>query len=80
MIKVSATFIYNNIYFNNYKCEQVMNMTKEAYDYMTSKEAPSFVSKKEWTNLSKNSRLKKHLERTKDFLRASDFSFEVFAD
>jgi len=71
--KISATFQLEG-------ATQVINMTQEAYDYMTSKECPEWAKKGEWVKMSPTQRLIKHLARTMEFLGASKFTFEVFPD
>lgn len=41
---------------------QVINMTEEAYKYMTSNEVPEFSNKNSWSKLSNTLRLEAHLK------------------
>jgi hypothetical protein len=83
--KISATFFIPSYstegkIIKNKGCKQVINITKKSYDYMTSDNFPSFSSKKEWSTLSKNMRIIKHLSRTMEYLGATKFDFQVFTD
>ena len=77
--KICATFFLSGIKEEE-PCKQVINMGEESYDYMTSKECPNWASKGEWAKLSKTQRVIKHLARTKEYLGASKFTFEILPD
>ena len=59
---------------------QSINMTKQAYDYMTSKECPYFAKPKDWARMSKIKRLEAHLEETCKALGGISFTYQVFED
>ena len=72
---------YLDIYVK--KCRtasQSINMTKQAYDYMTSKECPYFSKPKDWARMSKVKRLEAHLEETCKALGGISFTYQVFED
>ena len=57
---------------------QSINMTKQAYDYMTSKECPYFAKPKDWSRMSKVKRLEAHLEETCKALGGISYTYQVF--
>ena len=59
---------------------QSINMTKEAYDYMVSKECPYFANPKDWVRMSKVKRLEAHLEETCKALGGISYTYQVFED
>jgi hypothetical protein len=59
---------------------QVINMSREAYNYMTSSESPEWCPKKIWSSLGKAKRLEKHMERTCAALGGVSFTYTVFPD
>lgn len=59
---------------------QSINMTKEAYDYMVSKECPYFAKPKDWARMSKVKRLEAHLEETCKALGGISYTYQVFED
>ena len=59
---------------------QSINMTKQAYDYMTSKECPYFSKPKDWSRMSKVKRLEAHLEETCKALGGISYTYQVFED
>lgn len=72
---------YLDIYVR--KCRtasQSINMTKQAYDYMTSKECPYFAKPKDWVRMSKIKRLEAHLEETCKALGGINYTYQVFED
>ena len=72
---------YLDIYVR--KCRtasQSINLTKQAYDYMTSKECPYFAKPKDWARMSKIKRLEAHLEETCKALGGISFTYQVFED
>lgn len=73
------------ITFNTRKTKfikQVINMNKDAYNFMTSKEKPEwYIAKvKPWDQLSKNERLIEHFKIICEDLRGKRFTFHVFED
>lgn len=59
---------------------QSINMTKEAYDYMVSKECPYFAKPKDWARMGKKARLEAHLEETCKALGGISYTYQVFED
>lgn len=62
------------------KCKpagQSLNLSMDAYDYMTGKEAPYFVKAKDWKRLTKKQRLKAHLKRICEELGGVSFTYAV---
>lgn len=61
--------------------KQVINMSKDAYDYMVSNEMPEwFHNKFKWNTMSKKQRLIEHLQRTCDHLRGKSYSYTIYED
>jgi hypothetical protein len=59
---------------------QSINMTKDAYDYMVSKECPYFAKPKDWARMSKVKRLEAHLEETCKALGGISYTYQIFED
>jgi hypothetical protein len=62
------------------KCKpagQSLNLSMDAYDYMTGKEAPYFVKAKDWERLTKKQRLEAHLKRICEELGGVSFTYAV---
>lgn len=62
------------------KCKsagQSLNLSMDAYDYMTGKEAPYFVKAKDWRKLTKKQRLEAHLKRICEELGGVSFTYAV---
>lgn len=59
---------------------QNINLTLDAFLYMTGKEAPYFSTPSQWSRMSKKERLKEHLDRIAENFNAKSYSFEVLAD
>lgn len=83
--KKKKKYIKNVEYLDIYvrKCRtasQSINMTKQAYDYMTSKECPYFAKPKDWARMSKVKRLEAHLEETCKALGGISYTYQVFED
>ena len=65
------------------KCKtasQSINMTHQAYKYMTGKDCPYFVKPKDWARMSKTKRLEAHLEETCKALGGISYTYQVFED
>lgn len=56
---------------------QSLNLSMDAYDYMTGKEAPYFVKAKDWERLTKKQRLEAHLKRIVEELGGVSFTYAV---
>lgn len=62
---------------------QSINLTKEAYDYMSSDEVPEWYSSespKKWKSLSKKERLEAHLKTMCESLGGESFTYQVFEE
>ena len=62
------------------KCKpagQSLNLSMDAYDYMTGKEAPYFVKAKDWERLTKKQRLEAHLKRICEELGGVSLTYAV---
>jgi hypothetical protein len=62
------------------KCKpagQSLNLSMDAYDYMTGKEAPYFMKAKDWKRLTKKQRLEAHLKRIVEGLGGVSFTYAV---
>lgn len=58
-----------------------VNICKEAYDYMTSNDCPSWVHKaKEWKKMDTNQRLENHLNRLCQHHNGVSFTYEILED
>ena len=66
------------------KAQQVIKMTDEAYEYMTSIACPewfiTFGGVAKWRKLSKKDRLEFHLDRLCKSMGGESFSYAVFGD
>lgn len=73
------------VVFRTRKCipaNQSINMTEEAYEYMTSTVCPDWYPEgiNKWKKLPKTERLELHLERTCKALGGVSYSYIVFGD
>jgi len=72
------------ITFYTRKCKpatQTINMSKEAYEYMISKNScPSCFKPREWSAMNKKERLEAHLKRTVEHLGGASYSYQIFGD
>ena len=62
------------------KCKpagQSLNLSMDAYDYMTGKEAPYFVKARDWERLTKKQRLEAHLKKITEELGGVSFTYAV---
>lgn len=60
---------------------QSINICKEAYKYMISKEScPSWSKPSKWATMSKKERLESYLQRTTEHLGGTSYSYQVFED
>lgn len=62
-------------------CSQSINMSKEAYDYMTSKDSclPNIKSYM-WAKMNKKQRLEAHLDLVCKALKGTSYTYKVFDD
>ena len=56
------------------------NLTKDAYDYMISKECPVGVRIKQWNKMSNTERLEWHLQKVCDHSRGKSFTYQILED
>lgn len=72
-----------------YESSQIINICKEAYEYMTAKAknkkddakyCPVFSLPEKWYPLSKKERLEAHLQRITEHLEGTSYSYQVFDD
>ena len=71
------------IVFHTRQCrpaQQVINITKESYNYMISSECPEKMSQSLWKSMSKKQRLEYHLNLTAEALGGKLLSYTVFED
>lgn len=61
----------------NKPASQSLNLSMDAYDYMTGKEAPYFVKARDWERLTKKQRLEAHLKRIVEELGGVSFTYAV---
>lgn len=70
--------------FHTRKCKpatQTINMSKEAYEYMISKDScPPCFKPREWSAMNKKERLEVHLKRTVEYLGGTSYSYQIFGD
>ena len=72
------------ITFHTRKCRpatQSVNMSKEAYEYMISKDScPAWIKVGKWYVKSKRERLEAHLQKTVEHLGGTSYTYKVFDD
>lgn len=72
------------ITFHTRKCKlttRVLNMGKEAYDYMVDKlSCPTWSKPGKWAAMSEKERLEAHLQRTVEYLGGVSYTYQVFED
>lgn len=72
------------ITFHTRKCKpatQTINISKEAYEYMISKDScPPCFKPREWSTMNKKERLEVHLKRTVEYLGGTSYSYQIFGD
>lgn len=59
---------------------QCINLNEDTYNYMVSKEVPSFSNKSTWNKMSKKLRLNAHLEEIAQSLGGTLLEFTVYDD
>lgn len=59
---------------------QSMNLCREAYDYMTSKECPAWSKIGAWNQMKPKQRLEAHLQKIAEHLGGRVLSYRVFED
>lgn len=71
------------IVFHTRKCKpatQSINLNKNAFDYMTRGECPSFAKPKDWARMSKKQKLEAHLSKIVEHVGGVSFTYQVFED
>ena len=66
--------------FNSKECKQRIKITKDAYDYFISDEAPSFIKKSTWLLLKENQRIEIHLNSISESLGGKSYIYQVLND
>lgn len=61
-------------------CKKSIKLSYDAYEYMTSKEAPEWYFKKDWSRLSAINRLELHLKRICDANEGKSFTYSILED
>lgn len=59
---------------------QHINMSVDAYNYMTSSECPYWSKPKIWNSMNKTQRLEAHLQKTCEHLGGKSFTYEILED
>lgn len=59
---------------------QSLNICKESYEYMTSKDCPSWSKPKVWNAMNKKERLESHLQRITEGLGGVSYTYQVFEE
>lgn len=62
------------------EASQHINLSNEAYDYMTSTECPSFCSPRDWNRMKSKEKLESHLKRICDSLCGKSFTYQILPD
>ena len=65
---------------NTIPAKKSVNINKEAYNYMTSVECTEWAKLGEWKQLSKENRLKAHLQRMCEAEGGISFEYQIFED
>lgn len=60
-----------------YDATQTLNLSIDAYNYMTGNEAPYFVKPGNWKRLNKKQRLEMHLERITQSVKGLSFTYTI---
>ena len=77
VVKRGSTKHYN---FNPIECKQRIKITKDAYDYFISDEAPSFIKKFTWLLLKENQKLEIHLNSISESLGGKSYIYQILND
>ena len=77
--------IVRNTRFKHYSliakpASQHINISVEAYRYMTSNECPYWAKPKIWAMMSETQRLEAHLQKTCEHVGGKSFTYEVLGD
>lgn len=77
--KVVEKGSFKHFSYETAPASQHINMTEEAYKYMTS-ECPYWVKPKVWNKLNKKERLELHLQRTCEHFHGTSYSYTILDD
>ena len=70
---------YIHTVYEEVPCSQSINLTYDAYNYMTSEEKPEWF-KGPWKQMKKEQRLNAHLNRICESLNGKSYSYHVLED
>ena len=79
-LEVLKKGVYKNYPLIAKPASQHINMSMEAYEYMTSGECPSWAKPKIWATMSKTQRLEAHLQRTCEHVGGKSFTYKILED
>lgn len=71
---------WNEKIYETEDCSQKVNISYEAFNYMTGPECPSFIKPDVWRRMTRKQKLEAHLQRTCDYLNGKDFSYVILED
>ena len=78
-VKVDKETIHFKIR-NTVPAIQNINISKDAYIYMTGKECPSFITPKDWSRMSKVKKLEAHLNEIAESRGGKVLHYHIFED
>ena len=70
---------YIHTVYEEVPCSQSINLTYDAYNYMTSDERPEWF-KGPWKQMKKEQRLNAHLHRICEDMNGTDFTYHILED
>lgn len=70
---------YIHTVYEEVPCSQSINLTYDAYNYMTSEERPEWF-KGPWKQMKKEQRLNAHLHRICEDMNGTDFTYHILED
>lgn len=62
------------------ECTKSIKLTQDAYDYMISRETPSWYLKKDWSRLTPTTRLEMHLDRICKHNEGTSFVYTILEE
>lgn len=65
---------------NTIPAVQNINLSKEAFEYMTGKDCPSFLTPKEWSRMGKIKKLEAHLAEIAESRGGTVLHYHIFED
>lgn len=78
--KVLKKGSFKHYSFETKPASKHINITQEAYSYMTSSECPYWVKPKVWGHMTAKERLENHLQRMCEHFNGKSFTYEVLKD